>query len=366
MVAFGMILAGLVVGGWIAIAGRDTDAPTSGPPPKAPGATPPNRPSADSAPARKPDPHANADAPAFDAAALHRWVLWQPDRAAAERFLKARPGNAAALLAVGATLKDPLLLAEAKRLYPDSPEVQWMAGTSRESAPEERIRWLAAWQKTEPKNALPWFLEAFEQLSADNLPAALPALERARSLELASSPARTITKEIEDFYSREGMPVDLAWMRSLNSLPPGTDTHAGGQRTLIRSIQSAQASGQPEIALELQEAGLWLANLNERRPGQTLMESMVNRAFETGLLRTLDSEAKVGATEQTVRARLQELDQEKAATQTVVHRASEFTIQFHRLDERTRREFVERVRLFGEVEAHRWIAPRLEAEPAPQ
>jgi hypothetical protein len=79
-----------------------------------------------------------------------------------ESYLRANGRSAASLLAAYRTSKDPALLAEAMRNFPNDPQVAFEAALSPDATPEDRRQWVDALKKSDPDNALGYYLSALD------------------------------------------------------------------------------------------------------------------------------------------------------------------------------------------------------------
>src|SRR6185436_5872129 len=121
-----------------------------------------------------------------------------------ESYLKANGRNAASLLAAYRTTGDPALLAEAKRQFPNEPQVAFEAAFQKDVSPEQRHLWLESLKNSDPGNSLPNYLSALDYFQAGQSDQAVQELIAASGKQHFQDYTRERMQDDEEAYLAAG------------------------------------------------------------------------------------------------------------------------------------------------------------------
>jgi len=295
-------------------------------------------------------------------------------RAQIEEYLKRRNRSAASLLAAfhaSGNEKDPAgdinYLKEAATNFPNDPHVQWTV-LAHDAFPEDRRAWLDAFKASSPSNSLGNYLSAREYFKNNQPDAAIKEL-----LEASSKP-QFVDFAMESFLGAEElfreigksrMEANTAAMSAMaTDLLPELSNMKGIAQGILEVQKQYATSGDPASVLNLSQMGLQLAGrLTDGEGGRFVISQLVGRATEAIVLKSLEQNSAydfLGG--KTPAQRLEELKQQKLETRA---QAEGFTAAFMKMNEQEMVSYVERVKVYGEVAAMRWLQQQ-NAARAPQ
>ena len=272
-----------------------------------------------------------------------------------EAYLKAHGRNAASLLAAYRTTGDPALLAEAMQKYPADPLVALEAASKEDASPETQRQWLEAFKQSAPDNALPNYLLARNYFKAGQTDQAVQELIAASGKPQVQDYFVDRMSDNEEAYLTAGYsPAEAKalGLERLELMPNRGDLKqlAYDMVELAKSYQRAgdEASGQAalQMAAQLGRRG------QHGGPGQIAIDQFLGFAMETLALNAMNPSSPYGESGQTVRDRLNQIAQQKAALKELVLQTDAFR---HTMADQDWIGFTDRTKTFGEEAALRWV-----------
>lgn len=270
-----------------------------------------------------------------------------------ESYLQANGRNATSLLAAYRTSKDPAMLVEAMRNFPDDPQVAFEAALQKDVTPEDRRRWLDTLKKSDSENALPNYLSALDYFKTGQTDQAIKEV-------LAAS-----NKSFQDYTSERYETDAEAYMAAGYSVADAKA--AAGLQLLLPQLQQVKDLGlnMVELAKSYQQAGdtasaqaaLQMAvNLGDRytvpSPGEPSISQLVGIHLEAVALKTMDPNSAYGDNGETVQDRLNQLQQQRVALEG---RSSKVEAILPTMPEQDWISYRDRWLMFGEQNAEQWL-----------
>jgi len=270
-------------------------------------------------------------------------------------YLKNNHRNAESLLASFRVTHDLALLEEAKKNFPNDPNVAFEAAIYPGSSDSERTQWLAAFEKAAPDNALANYLSAlndFKTGQTDQAMAEMSAaagktqfqdysLDRMQSDEEAYLAAGTSLSEAKQLSGSQLLLPQLGEIKQLgldmvdlaNSYQQSGDT-ASAQSALQMAMSLGQRYGDPSY------------------PGEPAISQLVGIALEQIALKTMDANAQYGDSGQTVQDQLDQLAQERDQIQNL---ASQVELLLPNMSDDDWIIYRDRWLTMGEQAAMQWV-----------
>lgn len=367
-----ILLAGVTVVG-LALRSRSRRAEEVLPPPRTETATTPrvSRPRlpAPRMPARPAECEAAVEAPpvanAFTRLLKNEGEPPKPSREQVESYLARNGRSADSLLTAFRLTGDRSFLEEAAARYPREPRVSlagWVAArTKPDASPEERRRWLEAFQRAAPDNALANYLRAQDYFKSGQTDRAVEELIAATGKAKFQDYSAEGFQSQEEAYLAAGSPAAEAKAAAAYevSLP-----HLSELRRLADSLRDLAAvyrqAGDESSAQAALQMGLGLGQrLEDSAGGSLLTHNLVGLAIERGLLGTLDANLPYGNPGQTVQNQLEAVNQRLAATKGLWKETEPF---LQTMSDQDLISYFDRMKSFGELEALRWVQAR-QAKP---
>jgi len=283
-----------------------------------------------------------------------------------EKYLERNGRSPANLLAAYHALDDTNYLKEAATSFPNDPKVQ-LSVLARDMFPEERRKWLDLFKASSPDNSLANYLSARDYFKNGQTEAALNELAEATrkpqfkdyamesrldeeelNLEAGRSP-------LQSRLSPSGWAADL-----LRELP----TFKG----LAQDIEGLQKqyldAGDTGSAERLAQIGVALANrLNGGDSAKFVINQLVGMAIEPIVLQQLNQDARYDFLDgKTPKDRLEEHKQQKLSLKDWAKSSDPALLA--NLTEAELLSYYDRQKLYGEVEAARWLQQRQAAAAA--
>jgi hypothetical protein len=280
-----------------------------------------------------------------------------------ESYLKAHGRNAASLLAAYRTTRDPALLAEAMQKYPGDPLVALEAAYNKDASPEIQRQWLEAFKQSAPDNALPNYLLASSYFKAGQTDQAVQELITASGKAQVQDYFVDRMSDNEEAYLTAGYsPAEAKalCLERLELMPNRGDLKqlAYDMVELAKSYQRAGDDASGQAALQM------AAQLGRRGqiggPGQIAIDQFLGFAMETLALNAMNPSSPYGDSGQTVRDRLNQLAQQKAALKELVLQSEPFR---QTMSDQDWIGFTDRCKTFGEEAALRWVLSKYGQKP---
>lgn len=269
-------------------------------------------------------------------------------RTEVEAYLHRTNRSAGSLVAGYWLTKDPALLKEAATRFPDDPQVQ-LAVLTADVFPEQRWRWIEAFKRTAPDNALANYLAAAEYFKAGQTDQAIAELTASASKSGLSLYRRELTDAFIAAYLAAGFAqADAAILGFATTPLPTLSGLRDTARQAIGVANELRTSGDRFAADALDSQVLHLGEqLIASDDGKILITELVGIAMQKMALQDL-------APADTTSSRLADLEARiaaiKAATQTP---ALEQTLAL--MSDAEIIEYFRRVETDGEYEALLWL-----------
>lgn len=270
-----------------------------------------------------------------------------------ESYLKENARGAESLLAAYRSTRDPELLREAMRNFPNHPQVAFEAAFTKDSSPEDRRRWFDSLKASAPDNALADYLSAADHIKAGRVDLAVQDLISAsgKSQFLDFTQERMLNDE--EAYRAAG--YSMAEAKTLPTaqllLPHITEMRDMGRglTELAASYRQAGDEASAQAVLEM-AAGLG-SRYSTGFPGVPEISQMVGIIIERDALGQMRNDSLYGAG-QTVKERLNLLAQQEAELRHLFQKTEE---TWPRMSAEDWVSYKDRWQSFGEVAAGRWL-----------
>lgn len=222
--------------------------------------------------------------------------------------------------------------------------------------PAERRAALDAFCKAAPENAIGDYLSALEHFESGNSDAGVSDMWRAIDKTWMDDYLLETVQAREELYVTAGASREqaaaVAYMGA--EMPQAAQLRALSRRLLELEGRYA-AVGDSQSARAIAEIGVQLGTRVQEQLGHVLLNDLVGMAIERGFLQRLDPNDVLVAGNQTVAERLVELDRQK---KTISETASNTQDVLLRADDRELMNYVERAKLYGELNALQWLQER--------
>ena len=269
-----------------------------------------------------------------------------------EPYLKENQRNAGSLLAAFRATDDKTFLEEAEEKFPNDPRVAFVAAFNSDS-PEERRQWLDNFKRSAPDNALANYLSALDCFKAGQTDQAVGELIAADGKSNFQDYSLDSIQNVEEAYLAAGYSEAeaTAIATELQPLP-----HLNQLRFLFRDYVVPLANSYRQVGdEESAQAALQMSlNLGQRLKGSAgqLIDNLMGFAFERYVLSAMDPNSPYGSTGQTVQNQLDANWQQAKALGSFVNGQKNL---LPTLSDQEQINFYNRVKLFGEAEAARWL-----------
>ncbi len=335
----------------------------------------------------------SASQPPTSAAAMARTEPAAPPRAAApdpdgeagsapgvsrekiEEYLTRHRRSAASLLAAFHASRDGAhqsgdvqYLREAATSFPQDPRVQ-LAVLAYDVFPEDRRKWIDAFKTSSPDNSLGNYLSAREHFQNQQAEAAIQELRQASAKTEYADFAMESYLGAEEIFRELGKTQLEANTAAMTAMAADLLPQLTNMKGIAQAIVEAQAryagSGDAASVQSLSEMGLQLAGqLTGGEGGRFLISRLTGEAAETVVLRAMDPDTSydfLGG--QTAAQRLEGLSQQRQEFRALMR---DFHGAFLRMSPDEQVSYVERVKVYGEVAAMRWLQERAAATGTPR
>ncbi len=268
-------------------------------------------------------------------------------------YLKTNNRSASSLLAAYRTSKDPELLAEAMRNFPNDPQVAFEAALRKDATPDERRQWIDALEKSDPDNALGNYLSALEYFKAGQSDQAIQQMLAANGKSFQDYTSERYQDDTEAYLAAGYSSADAKMASGLQLLLPQLQQVKDLGHDLVDLANSYQQQGDPASA---QSAIQMAINLGQRygetSPGEPAISQLVGLALETIALKNMDPNTQYGNNGQTVQDYLNQIQQQKTALQD---RSTQVESIAPTLTEQDWIIYRDRWLMFGEQNAEQWV-----------
>jgi RNA polymerase sigma factor (sigma-70 family) len=270
-----------------------------------------------------------------------------------EGYLRESGRNADSLLAAYRTMRDPALLAEAKRNFPNDPHVAFEAALEKDITPEDQRKWLDVWKKADPDNAEANYISALNYFKTGQTDQAVKEFTAA------------IGKPFDDYTSQRYEDDTEAYLAAGYSM---ADAKAGaGFQLLLPQLLQTKNVGLDMIDLaktyqqngdsaSAQAALQMVINLGTRYstpfPGEPVISELVGLALQRYALKTMDPTAAYGNAGQTVQDQITQVQQQY---NQITQRSDAIDTLLPQMSEEDWIVYRDRWMTFGEQNAGDWI-----------
>src|SRR5262249_54226882 len=150
-----------------------------------------------------------------------------------ERYLHDNHRSAESLLGAFHATMDKSLLAEAREKFPNDPHVAFVAATQSTDSPEEHRRWLDAFKKSAPDNAMADYLSASDYFKSGQTDLAIQELQTASSKSIQSYQLDFLLSAQEAYRSAGYSDVEARSIASLDLLLPEVSNYKSIGKNLV-------------------------------------------------------------------------------------------------------------------------------------
>lgn len=269
-----------------------------------------------------------------------------------EPYLAQNRRSVDSLLGALRVSNDDALLAEAKERFPNDPRVQFAAAFKTES-PDERQQWLEKFKQSDPDNALPNYLLANEYSKAGQTDKALQEINAAAGKGGFDNYLIDFIQNAEEAYQAGGYTAaEAKTLASISALLPEQAKLKEVGTDLVEQAKRYQQAGDEASAQALLQMGADLGHRLDASAQTTLIQELVGMAIERMALNAMNPNDPYGSTGQTVNDRLDALVARRSSYQELTRGSSRI---LESMSDEDIAHYFDRVRLYGDVAAMRWV-----------
>jgi len=272
-----------------------------------------------------------------------------------EPYLEAKQRSADSLIAASQVTGDLTLLREALAKSPSDPKAAYAAcfAWKQEATPEEQRERLEAFKQSAPDNALADYLSAQAHFKSGHTAEAIGELIAASGKPRFQDYHSELGAGVEEAYQAAGLsPLEAVRLAGAQPLPQLVELRGLGQ-SLGELAQRYQQAGDAASAQAAVQLGVALGRqVGEPAPGSTMIGELVGLAIERQTLESLAPTSPYDDSGRSVRDRLGELAQERAARQALLRQSED---RLRNLSGPDLASYYDRLRTAGESEALRWV-----------
>ena len=293
-----------------------------------------------------------------DANESQREVEWQPTREQIEAYLSKFKRTAESLITAFDVSRDRKYLEEALEKFPNDPLVRFAQTReyvlmSDTTAIEDRRAVLDAFKKASPDNGLGDCLSALEALKNGQTDFALSEISAALNKSSLSAYYIEMLQNREEFCLTAGLSEGEARERAFGSLLMPTEA---AMKTLCRKLADLQQqymnSGDTASAAQLAALNISISRGWENSPGAMMLSKLVASAMENIALKSLPQDQYYDFLGKTPSERIKELQDLKVDRRELT---AAFTQIEPTLTDQEKGIYFQRVKLYGEEQAMRWL-----------
>lgn len=269
------------------------------------------------------------------------------------QYLQENRRSAEALLVASRLTNDLALLRQAAQTFPEDPYVQ-LELAIRGATPEERRKALEAFRQTEPDNALGDYLSALDHFRQGRPDAAVQDLLASKDRSYLGDHSLEMLQSSEDVFLSAGYSAAEAKAAAMLKLQRVQAAPLVELSKKIADLQNQYVRHGDRVSSEaVREIGLQLGQKIQNE-SQFVIDDLTGMAIERRFLNQLPPTSSYGETGQTVGARLAALD----AQREQIKQASGAIDLLPTLGESEAVSYLDRLKLYGELEALRWLEQR--------
>lgn len=282
-----------------------------------------------------------------------------------EEYVQRHNRNMASLLAAFHALGDTNYLNEAATNFPNDPRLQWTI-LARNAFPEDRRKWLDNFKTSSPSNSLANYLSAQDYFKNNQPDAAMKEILEASGKSGFRDYSMDTILDGEDlgrFGGSSAMEAGIAAMAGMaGDLIPELSNLKGVANGIKDAQQQYLKSGDAASAQNLAQVGMNLADrLTTGDAGKLIINQLVGMASQAIVLQGLDQNTSydfLGG--ETPAQRLAEIKQQKALIKDLTQNQAAV---LGTMSEPEMVSYWERSKMYGELEAMRWLKQQNFAMP---
>ncbi len=271
----------------------------------------------------------------------------------AESYLNQNHRTAASLLAAFRATGDRKLLEEATAKFPNDPQVAFTAAYASGTSPEERRQWLDAFKQSAPDNSLADYLSAADHFKAGQNDLAIQELTAAAGKTRFQDYTWDFLQNEEEAYRAAGYSESEARIiPSMALLLPQLLELKQLNGQMVDLATAYRQTGDESSARAALEMDIVLGQRLAGPENTSLLNQLVGTVIETIALKQMDPNALYGSGGQTVKDRLDELNQRQTALTQFSTRLDEIYTSISAADWIS---YHDRWQRFGEANAAKWL-----------
>jgi tetratricopeptide (TPR) repeat protein len=274
-----------------------------------------------------------------------------------EPFLASKQRSAESLLAAFRLTGDKTLLREALEKHPADPQVNYAAyqAFKQELPPDERLQRLEAFKQADPGNSMANYLSAREYFNAGQKERAIEELTAASGKQNMQDYSASYVQNAEEAFLSVGFSSLEAKTLSLTVLeyPQLSEMKALG-RNLTDMAKTYGKAGDETSALNASQMAIALGRrVSEPSALSSMIQDLVGAAIERSALDGMNPSAIYDNTGRTVKMRLDELAQHRAAIGGLA--GNDLVAYMKSLPEQDQFGYFEKLKISGEFAALNWL-----------
>jgi RNA polymerase sigma factor (sigma-70 family) len=275
-----------------------------------------------------------------------------------DAYLGANGRNASTLLAAFRTSDDPALLKEAMEKYPNDPQVAFETVAyntvySKDVSPADQRKWLDAFEKSAPDNALANYLSAINYFNAGQIDQGVQDMSAAAGKSLNDYTVSRAENDMEAYLAAGYSVADSEVLGTSQLLLPQL---AQLKQLALDSADLANAYRQTGDTASAQTVLQMADQLGQQyaspSAGEPTVSQLVGIAIENIALHSMDPNAPYGDSGQTVQDRLNQLLQQRTNVQQSNQQVSNL---FPSMSDQDWIIYKNRWLMFGEASAEQWV-----------
>ena len=270
-----------------------------------------------------------------------------------EGYLRVNGRNAASLLAAYRTMRDPALLAEAKRNFPNDPHVAFEAAFEKDVSPEEQRKWLDALKKFDPGNAVANYLSALNYFNSGQTDQAVKEFMAASGKQFNDYTAQRYEDDTEAYLAAGYSAADAKAGAGLQLLLPQLLQTKNLGLDMINVAKSYQQNGDTSSAQAAFQMAIDLGSrYSTPSAGEPLISELVGLALQRYALNAMDPNSQYGNTGHTVQDQIDLVQQKRDQLNQSANQVGALMPQ---LTEQDWIIYRDRWMTFGEENAGNWV-----------
>ena len=277
----------------------------------------------------------------------------KPTASQLDDYLTKNHRDASSLLAAFRVSKDPALLAEAMKNFPNDPHVDFEAAFKSDATPEERRQWLSAFEKSAPDNSLANYLSAADYFKSGQNDLAMQEMATASGKQGFQDYSMDRLMDDREAYLDAGYSSAESEVSSTTQLLlPQLSQIKDLATAMVQQAMVYQQSGDSDSATAmLQMANELGARYATANPAEAEVSQLVGMAVERMALGSMDPNSPYGDG-QTVQDAINQLTQERTTLDSLNAEAEPILENISDQDYLT---YKDRWMAFGEEAALRWL-----------